>query len=141
MDRPLAIFLHSAGYDRVYQAASLLLTASSLGRPGYLFLFYGALATYASGQWDDPEALFHEPAGAPAWAQKLRRSFALSDSPSPYEILELARKEPGGLTVCACSTSAQLLGLEPADVRGRVDEIVGHAAMLDLAADAQLLYI
>jgi len=141
MDRPLAIFLHSASYDRIYQAASLLLTAASLGRKGYLFLFYGALATYVNGQWDDPEALLDVPEGAPPWAETLRRAFALSESPSPHEILDMARKEPGGLTVCACSTSTKLLGLEPADVRGRIDEIVGHATMLDLAADAQVLYI
>jgi peroxiredoxin family protein len=141
MDRPLAIFLHSARYDRIYQAASLLLTAASLGRKGYLFLFYGALATYASGEWDDPETLLDAPDGAPPWAQTLRRAFALSESPSPYEILDMARKEPGGLTVCACSTSMKLLGLQAADVRARVDEIVGHATMLDLAADAQILYI
>jgi peroxiredoxin family protein len=141
MDRPLAIFLHSARYDRIYQAASLLLTAASLGRKGYLFLFYDALATYVDGLWDDPEGLLDAPAGARPWAETLRRSFALSDSPSPYEILEMARAEPGGLTVCACSTSTKLLGLEPRKVRKRVDEIVGHATMLDLAADAQVLYI
>jgi len=141
MDRPLAIFLHSARYDRIYQAASLLLTAASLGRKGYLFLFYDALATCVNGRWDDPEGLLDAPAGARPWVETLRRSFALSDSPSPYEILEMARAEPGGLTVCACSTSTKLLGLDPREVRERVDEIVGHATMLDLAADAQILYI
>jgi len=141
MDRPLAIFLHSARYDRVFQAASLLLTASSMGRKGYLFLFYDALATYVDGTWRDPDALFAASGDAGPWAEKLRRSFALSDAPTPDEILDMARRERGGLTVCACSTSTKHLGLEPAEVARRVDEIVGHATMLDLSADAQVLYI
>ena len=35
-----------------------------------------------------------------------------------------------------------MLGLEPARVRERVDEIVGHATMLDIASQtSQVLYI
>jgi peroxiredoxin family protein len=121
----LVIFLHSATYDRLFQAANLLLTASSMGQKCHLFLFYGALATYVDGAWDD--AGVGSAAPKMDWARTLERSFDLSDTPSLYEVVEMAKKERGGLTVYACSTSMKMLGLEPAEVKaaagGGVDEI------------------
>jgi len=137
---PLVIFLHSAARDRVFQTANLLATASTMGRPGYLFLFYGALASYMDGSWDDAELA---PAEATfPWARTLARSFELSDTPSPYDVLDMAREGSGGLTVCACSTSMNLLGLDPKAVGQKVDQILGHAAMLEIASGtSQILYI
>ena len=136
----LVIFLHSSTYDRLFQAANLLLTASSMGQKCYLFLFYGALATFVDGSWDD---VLSEPArNAPDWARTLARSFELADTPSLYEVIDMAKKETGGLTVCACSTSMKMLGLEPAAVGPKVDQIIGHATMLDIASQTnQVLYI
>jgi len=137
----LVIFLHSSTYDRLFQATNLLLTASSMGQECHLFLFYGALATYVDGSWDD--AGLGPDAGKLDWARTLERSFDLADTPSLYDVVRMARGERGGLTVYACSTSMKMLGLDPADVRsGGVDEIVGHAAMLEIAARTnQVLYI
>ena len=141
MSKPFAIFLHSSRYDRVYQAANLLLTASGMGRPCYLFLFYEALATFVDGSWSDVRLSTSSSDDAPPWARKLQHGFETSDSPSPYEILEMAAAQPGGLKVCACSTSTKLLGLEPRDVREKVDEIIGMAAMLEIVADGEMMYI
>jgi peroxiredoxin family protein len=140
MREPLVIFLHSSTYDRLFQAANLLVTASSMGQPCYLFLFYGALATYIDGSWDQVSVQTHD--ASLDWAATLARSFELTDTPSLYELIDMAREESGGLTVCACSTSMNLLGLEPAAVRKKADQIIGHAAMLDIASSSkQVLYI
>ncbi len=140
MPSALVIFLHGSTYDRLFQAANLLVTASSMGRPCYLFLFYGALATYVDGSWDDVTPVKADE--TIAWAGTLSRSFALADTPSLYELLDMAKKETGGLTVCACSTSINLLGLDAGVVGEKVDQVVGHAAMLDIAAESnQVLYI
>jgi peroxiredoxin family protein len=140
MREPLVIFLHSATYDRLFQTANLLVTASSMGQPCYLFLFYGALATFMNGSWDRVE--LDPPAGSLDWAKTLARSFELADTPSLYELIEMARGEAGGLTVAACSTSMNLLGLDPAAVQAKVDRIIGHAAMLEIASRSrQVLYI
>jgi peroxiredoxin family protein len=139
MSRPLAVFLHSTSYDRLYQAASLLLTAAGMGRPCMLFLFYGALATYVAGEWDDARSGDGEPDAE--WTKRLTRGFELSDTPTPSQVLEMARSAEGGVDVYACSASMRLLGLEPATVRGKVREVVGLATMLEMAQDAQTLYI
>jgi peroxiredoxin family protein len=141
MSKPLAVFLHSSRYDRVSQAANLLLTASGMGRPCYLFLFYEALATFLDGSWDDTESIGGHSDGAPVWARELQRGIDLSGMPAPYEVLRMAASQPGGLKVCACSTSTRLLGREPDDVREKVDEIIGMAAMLELVADGEMIYI
>lgn len=137
---PLAVFLHSGRYDRVFQALNLLLTAASAGRPCHLFLFYGALAGFVDGSWDHPDTIA-EPGADVGSDAVLRRAFEVSDMPVPTEILEMIRREPGGLTVCACSTSLRLLGLETAEVSRRVDHVAGLAAMLEMAEGAQTLYI
>ncbi len=139
--RPIGVFLHSSRYDRLFQATNLLLTASGMGRTCYLFLFYEALATFVDGSWDSVRISSGADDDAPDWARTLQRGFELSDSPSPYEILRMARAETGGLKVYACSTSMRMLGLDPADVRDKVDDIVGLAAMLEIVADGEMVYI
>ena len=139
MASPLVIFLHSAGYDRLYQATNLLVTASSMGTRCYLFLFYQALASYMAGTWDEVNI---DENGAGSAAATLRKSFELADSPSLYDLLARAKEETGGLTICACSASTRFLGLEPIDVKKKVDEIVGLSTMLQIASESnQVLYI
>jgi peroxiredoxin family protein len=141
MQSALTIFLHSARYDRVFQAVNLLETACSMEWRGNLFLFYEALASFMTGGWDEidlvsgpgearaPGLPATDPGGSPLYL--LQRGFELSNAPSPYETLELARA--GGCVVCACSASVKLLGLDPREVKARLDEIVGLPTMLQIA--------
>lgn len=140
MSQPLVIFLHSARYDRVFQAASLVLTAASAGRPCYLFLFYGALAGFMSGAWEDTDTIKGERNAA--WRNHLARNFELADLPSPHDMLAMAKKESGELSVYACSTSLRMLDLDTAEVKRRIDHVAGLATMLEIAAGtANVLYI
>jgi peroxiredoxin family protein len=134
----LTIFLHSSRYDRVYQAVNLVHTACSMGWRCHLFLFYEALASFADGSWDEVN-LAGKDAGANTAADelaastlgKLQRGFELSNAPSLYHTLDAARSD--GCLVCACSASVKLLGLDPRDIKERLDEIVGLPTMLQIA--------
>lgn len=140
MSKPLVIFLHSSRYDRVYQAVNLVATARSMSRDAYLFLFFAALGSFAAGKWDDTATLVEGRANLAEWGETLRRGFDLSNTPSLYEVLGAARRD--GARVYACSTSLRMLDLAPADVEGKVDEIIGLTTMLDIAADAHpVLYL
>lgn len=148
MSGTLAIFLHSDGYDRVYQAVNMIATASSAGDNCYLFLFYHALGAYVSGQWDDMEltpsagSRGDPPDETTPWARTLKRSFELANVPSLYRVLDRAKQGEGDVTVYACSDSMRLLDLEPAVVKERVDGIVGLATMLDISETAsRVLYL
>ena len=148
MSKPLVIYLHSDSYDRIYQAINILMTATSTGRKCYLFLFYHALGAFSAGAWDDMKVsrssgrIEDPPDRPPSWQQRLERSFELANLPSLYELLDRARNAEGSLAVYACSNSTQYLGLDPADVKKHVDEIVGLATMLEISNSAgQVLYI
>jgi len=147
MPEPLVIFLHSDGYDRIYQAVNMIATAAGTGKRCYLFLFYHALGSYMAGAWDNmslsPSAgSVNASPGAPPWARTLQRSFELANVPSLYEMLEQAREGEGELSVYACSNSMRYLDLDPDDVKRRVDGIVGLATMLDISSQArQVLYL
>jgi peroxiredoxin family protein len=148
MKPALVIFLHSHRYDRLLQAMGLLLTASSMGWPCHLFLFYGALASYMERTWDDVNVASsqidrdHGLEPRPPWEDKLQAHFEQGDNLSLYEMLRKARAESGGVRVCACSASCKSLGLDPASVREMVDEIVGLPTMLRIAEEARhVMYV
>jgi peroxiredoxin family protein len=127
----VVIFLHSDRYDRRYQAASIALTASSMGEPVTLCLFFEALASFAEGRWSEVDVA---PEGATGPLAQLQRGFELANVPTLEEMLERARAEKGGLTVIACSTSMKLLDLEPKELTRRgVDQVAGLPTMLELA--------
>lgn len=140
MKPSLVVFLHSDRYDRVYQAVSLVLTASSMGWPCHLFLFYGALGSYLTGAWD---VVNIRTAGEDAsWMNTLQISLEAGNQPSCYEMLEKARGETGGIRVYACSASCKALGVDIASVREKVDEVVGLPTMLRIAEEARhVLYV
>lgn len=140
--------MHSDGYDRIYQAVNMIATAAGTGRQCYLFLFYHALGSYMADAWDDmkisPSAgsAAVEYGDSPPWARTLERNFELANLPSLYRLLDRAKDDEGDVTVYACSNSMRYLDLEPAEVKQRVDGIVGFATMLEISADArQVLYL
>ncbi|MFQ5512493.1 MAG: hypothetical protein ACE5EO_11665 [Candidatus Krumholzibacteriia bacterium] len=171
MDPSLVIFLHSHRYDRLYQAASLLLAASAMGWRCHLFLFHGALASYVAGTWDErnitgppsggtgapgqapgesaaataataPESAALGRVAWPEWAQRLQDGFDAGNFRSLYWMVEKAAGESGGLKILACSTSCRLLELDLAGVRKKVDEVVGLPTMMKIAESARhALYI
>jgi len=142
MSPSLVVFLHSSRYDRLYQAVSIILTASSMGRPCNLNLFYGALASYVMGTWDDVNIAPPSEDTRTPWAGEMQRGFELSNFPSLYEMLGKARGESGGVKVFACSTSCKVLSLDMGDVREKVDEIVGLPTMIKIAGESpSVMYV
>ncbi len=140
MDAPLCIFLHDRRYDRVFQALSLARAAQAMGRPAWLMLFYGALEAYVSGTWDDPTSIARD-AGDAEWAVRLVRGFEMSETPGLDELLATLRAGEPPLRVVACSASMRFLGLTAAEVQPKVDRIAGLVTMLEIAGDAQVLYV
>lgn len=139
MKPSLVVFLHSHRYDRLYQAVSLLLSASSMGWSCHLFLFYGALGSYMAGTWDEVNITS---ADDTAPDHTLQRGFEEGNLPSLYGMLEKARGESSRLRVCACSASCKVLGVDIAAVREKVDEVVGLPTMLQIAENARhVLYV
>ena len=134
---PLVIYAHSDGFDRLYQVASIALTAAVSGRPVVVVLFFWALKAVVDGTAD--ELVFS--ASAPDAAEAAREKIAISNNPKPSDMLKMAR-ESGRLKLFACSASMQYMGLELEATRAAVDEVVGLSTILRLASQAgEVLYI
>ncbi|HUU28091.1 MAG TPA: DsrE family protein [archaeon] len=135
--KPLVIFAHSDGFDRLYQMSSIALTSAANGHPVVIALFFWALRAVARGKMDelrfsalDPEA-----------QRETERRVRSANNPLPSEMLSMAR-ETGMVRLLACSASVQYLGLELEETASKVDEIVGMATILRLAQDAaEVIYI
>lgn len=124
MAQPLVIFLHRATWEDRYQAASLALTASALGEPVTLALFFEPLRLWVDGRFDE---------GAPPAA-------AAAHVPALRPTLEEARAELG-LRVVACDTAIRLAGLDPDAVRPALDGIETLTGLWRLGRDGRALVI
>lgn len=97
-----------------FQISSLAASAAAAGERVDVALFFGALAAWAGGRWDE-----HDPQ-PPLTAERLDSL----DLPPLSEMLAAGREE-GRIRLYACSASMRLLGLDPAAVQASVDAVLG----------------
>lgn len=124
--RKLVILLQRAGFEAIYQAASIALTAGAMGDEVTVAPFFGGLLTLV-GQLPYSEET----------AAQRSRAIGL---PDPRHMLGDGRKT-AGVRLVVCDTAVRLAGLEAETVRPYVDEILGLATLWRQAEGAQVLYI
>ncbi|MEA2064102.1 MAG: DsrE family protein [Gemmatimonadota bacterium] len=135
--KPLVIFAHSDGYDRLFQVASMALTAAHTGRQVTVVFFFQALHALVNGRLDE----LNFSACSRQAAETLHRRVSVTDNPGPAGMLRLAR-ETGQVKLYACSASVQYCGLEMEQTARFVDEVVGMTTVLRLTLDGpNLVYI
>lgn len=131
MKRRTLLHLHGESFARRYQVASQAITAAAGGDEVRVVFWFDALRRLARGGFDEAEA------GEDALV--LRRHGALG-LPPPSEMLAEARQL--GARFLACETALLLAGLEPGELEGRVDEILGLQQIHALAQGAEVvLYV
>lgn len=126
------IFAHSGTYDKLYQIVTLAITAASMGRETYIFLFFWALKRFVNEEFD-PARLAAE-CGAEG-EKLLKRMQAIN----PISLKELLRdvRAMGNLKVYACTGAVKLMELEESQVRTKVDDILGLTTLLEIADGAE----
>lgn len=125
MTERLAIFLHSGDYDRVHQGLAIAVAGATSGRSVDVFFFWWAL-----------DRLLRDDLDAPAFGpgrEDVTDSFHEKGFPTIRQLLQAAR-ESGRVRTYACSGSLAVLGKTPLATEGKVDEIVGWAAILEKTA-------
>ncbi len=125
MDQRLAIFLHGGDYDRVHQGLAVAVSAASAGRTVDVYFFWWALDRLLRGALDEPDF-------GPG-REHLAEDFLERGFPSIRQLLEAAR-ESGLVRLYACSGSLAILGKNAGDLEGKVDGLVGWAAILERTA-------
>ena len=135
--KPLVIYAHSDGFDRLYQMAAIALTSAVSGREVTIVLFFWALRAVVKGLMDDYKfgTLYSEAAA------EAQHRVSLVNNPPPSEMLRMARAT-GRVRLLACSGSMQYVGLQLEETAKAVDEVVGLATILRLTLkEAEIIYI
>ena len=55
--KKFVIFAHSGTYDKLYQIITLAITAASMGRETYIFLFFWALKRFVNEEYDEGKTI------------------------------------------------------------------------------------
>lgn len=122
----LFILAQGGTWEARFQVSSLAASAAAAGSRVEVALFFGALAAWVEGRWDEL---------APALPLDADR-LAAAGAPILSEMLAPGR-EAGRLRLYACSASARFLGLDPARVQERVDAVLGWQTFAQKIAEAR----
>lgn len=130
--KKFVIFAHSGTYDKLYQIVTLAITAASMGRETYIFLFFWALKRFVNEEFDVARlsAEFGEE------GSRLSKRMQEINPVSLKEILHEVRMS-GNLKVYACTAAVKLMELEESVVKSRVDDILGLTTLLEIARGAE----
>lgn len=130
--KKFVIFAHSGTYDKLYQIVTLAITAASMGRETYIFLFFWALKRFVNEEFS-PEILSSE--FGEEGEGLGNRMVGLNPAPLK-ELLEEVRAL-GNLKLYACSGAVKLMGLEEVKVKSKVDDILGLTTIIEIADGAE----
>ena len=126
----LLLLLHDGSWDRIFQAASCAATASSTGWTVDVVLYFEALRKWLDGRVD-------EVSGGAVSVEAVEERI----SRPPSALFDFARGQ-GNTRMLACTASLGLLGIDPDEAAGRVDELVGWPTVTALMERAQhVLYL
>ena len=126
------IFLHGGTYDKLYQAATIGLTAAAMGKEVYVFLMFWAIKKLALGELDRVD---FSPAYE-AHADEVARIMTERKVPKISEMFEEA-KQVGSFKVIACSAGLEYMSVKYEDFASKVDDVMGLPLILNLAAEAE----
>ena len=135
--RRLVIFAHGSTYDKLYQIATIAVTAVAMGEEVYVVLFFEALRKFVEGKTDieDMSAEFQ------GKSRDVYQKMTVMNPNSIPEMIETV-KSLGTLKFLACSANVEFMGLKKEEVLKKVDEITGLPSILKLVSEADTtLYI
>lgn len=130
--KKFVIFAHSGTYDKLYQIVTLAITAASMGRETYIFLFFWALKRFVNEEFDAARL------SAEFGEEGSRLSKRMQDI-NPISLKEILHEVRmcGNLKIYACTAAVKLMELEESVVKSRVDDILGLTTLLEIARGAE----
>ena len=130
------IFAHSGTYDKLYQVATIALTAAAMGSEVYVILFFWALKKVYSGQLDKADF----PVEYQSWSDKITHLMKEKKVPPVSELLKEARGI--GVKIIVCSAGLDYLDLEKTSKPELIDDVWGLPQVLTVVEEADtVLYI
>ena len=131
--KKLAIVVQGGTLDKIYCAFILTSTAIAMDMEAHLYFTFWGLQMLVKGAM--------EKAGLPAiykhLEEKMRENLKAMNYPTPYEMLKRL-KQSDLFKMYACSPSMKMFGIKKEDLIPEVEEIVGAATFLEIAAAADI---
>jgi len=131
----LYLFVRNGTRGDFQAAIGLAATAAALGREAHLYLTYEALFAWCRTNIDDLPVQHTDPS-----VQELVENAVERGTVSELSQLWDSAREAGTVRIYACSTSAQVLRLEPEELT-KVDAVMGHATFMKMADSGHLMMI
>lgn len=128
----LIIFAHSGSFDKLYQIATLALTASAMEKEVYIFIFFSAFKKFTSGEMDKID--ISTDFGIPI--EDFKKTLKDKNIPSISSMLRDAKKI-GNVKVIACSAQLELMGVESNRLGDLVDDVWGLPTILNTIRGAE----
>lgn len=131
--KKLALVVQGGTLDKLYCAFILASTAVAMDMEAHLYFTFWGLQMLVKGAM--------EKAGLPATYKHLeepmRKNLERMKYPTPYEMLKRL-KQSDRFKMYACSPSMEMFGIKREDFIPEVDEIIGAATFLEIAAKADI---
>lgn len=131
--RKLAIVVQGGTIDKLYCAFILASTAVATDMEAHLYFTFWGLQMLVKGAMEN--------AGLPATykhlEEKMRENLKAMKYPTPYEMLKRL-KQSSLFKMYACSPTMKMFGIKREDLIPEVEEIVGAATFLEIAATADV---
>lgn len=130
------IFAHRGTYDKLYQVATIALTAAAMGKEVYIILFFWALRKFYAGEIDKPD-FSHEYRD---FSDKIVERMREKKIPPISEMLKDARGM--GVKIIVCSSGLEYMDLDKDQKPALIDDIWGLPKVLTTVEQAETtLYI
>ena len=131
--KKLAIVVQGGTVDKLYCAYILASTAVATDMETHLYFTFWGLQSLVKGAMDK--------AGLPATYKHLeevmKANLKRMKYPTPYEMLKRLKQSPL-FKMYACSPTMEMFNIKREDLIPEVEEIVGAATFLQIAADADI---
>lgn len=124
----VVFFVQSQGFEAAWLATSMGVTAAAMGESVTFVFAFDALRALTRDQFGKPVSQRE--------TSEVTRAKGL-EAPTPSKLLAEARAM--GARVIACDTTVKICGLTAADLKGRLDEVMGLAQIWRLTEGARTL--
>lgn len=133
--KKMAIIAHSGTMDKLYPVLMLATAGGAMDVETHIFFTFWGLDALKKGGLENAKL----PEGMHLGTGMMKDRIKDAKVPTLPELLKMS-KEMGNLKLYACSTTMELMKVKEEELIPEVDDIVGAAAFLDIALDADIQF-
>jgi len=131
--KKIALVVQSGTIDKLYCAFILASTSVAMGWEAHLYFTFWGLQNLVKGVMEKATL----PGDYRNLEETMRKNLERMKYPSPYEMLKRL-KQSGQCKIYACTPTMKMFGVKKGDLVPEIDNLVGAATFLNIAADADV---